>query len=49
MAKRKQVINKKLSDSKKRLGRFPIAPPVEVHKDKKQYNRNVKHKKPLAS
>ena len=45
MARRKkQVINKELSDFKKRLGRFPTAPPVKVYKDKKQYNRCVKHK-----
>ena len=46
MARRKkQVINKELSDFKKRLGRFPTAPPVKVYKDKKQYNRCMKYKK----
>jgi len=43
MAKPKIVHDKKKSEQKKAM-RLPTAPPVEVHKDKKRYNRKKKHK-----
>jgi len=46
MAKRKKkiVVDKEASDMQKRIGRLPTAPPTQFHKDKKRYNRTVKHK-----
>ena len=43
MAKPKIVHDKKKSEQKKAL-RLPVAPPVEVFKDKKKYTRRKKHK-----
>jgi hypothetical protein len=49
MARRKKkiIIDKEAYDMKKRHGRFPMPPPVEVHKDKKLYSRRLKYKKML--
>jgi hypothetical protein len=44
MAKKKIVHDKEKSEQKKAL-RLPIAPPTEVFKDKKAYNRTKKHKR----
>ena len=35
---------KKEMESKKRLGRIPVAPPTQEHKDKSKYSRKKKHK-----
>jgi len=46
MGKRKVKIiyDEKIHNQKKAL-RIPVAKPVEVHPDKKKYNRKQKHKK----
>ena len=44
-SKKKVILNKELSDHKKRHGRFPTAPATQFHKDKSKYSRRVKHNK----
>lgn len=41
--KAKEIFDEKKSEQKK-VFRIPYAPPVEVFKDKKKYNRRKKHK-----
>ena len=38
---------KKEMESKKRLGRIPLAPPIQEHKDKSKYSRKKKHKEDI--
>ncbi len=44
MAKKKTIVDKKASDTKK-VFRIPTAPSTTWHKDKSKYNRKKKHKK----
>ena len=48
MAKIKFTIIITASTVKKAQGRIPIAKPGHFFKDKKHYNRNIKHKKGLV-
>ena len=42
MLRRKK--RKKEIESKKRIGRIPVAPPTQKHEDKSKYSRKKKHK-----
>ena len=35
---------KKEKEAKSRIGRIPVAPPTQEHKDKSKYSRKKKHK-----
>ena len=47
MLRRKK--HKKEKNAKRRLGRIPVAPPTQAHKDESKYSRKKKHKEDLMN
>ena len=39
----------KIRKEKKKIGRIPVAPPTQEHKDKSKYSRKKKHKEDLVN
>jgi len=39
----------KIRKEKRKIGRIPVAPPTQEHKDKSKYSRKKKHKEDLMN